>query len=156
MKGGKTMFYQNLIDLNISVKTEEELFDLVGSRLIKLDFANLGYIANLEKREISYPTGLKFSNISLALPHVDPQYVKQPFIYIARTTENLVLKQMGDCSEMTAQNFLFLGLKNGEKQPELLAQIMSAFQNTEFVNNYKNANTVNSILELTKKQFRRF
>ncbi|WEV71121.1 PTS sugar transporter subunit IIA [Lactobacillus sp. ESL0785] len=147
------MFYQNLIDLNISVKTEEQLFDLVGSRAINLNYANLGYISNLEKRELSYPTGLKFPQISLALPHVDPQYVNNPFIYIARTNQPLVLKQMGDSAEMTANNFLFLGLKNGNKQPELLAKIISAFQDENFVEQFKKTEASERMLQLVKGKF---
>lgn len=148
------MFYRNLIDLNISVKTEEQLFDLIGSRAIQLNFAYLGYISNLEKRELSYPTGLKFPQISLALPHVDPQYVNNPFIYVARTDQPLKLKQMGDSSEMTANNFLFLGLKNGERQPELLAQIISAFQAKNFVKQFKETKSTEDMLQLLEKKFR--
>lgn len=148
------MFYQDLIDLNISVNTEEQLFDLVGSRAINSAYANLGYISNLEKRELSYPTGLKFPQISLALPHVDPQYVNKPFIYIARTNKALKVKQMGDSLEMQSSNFLFLGLKNGKKQPELLSQIISAFQDGQFVDKFKNTKTASDMLKLLEVKFK--
>ncbi|MGL6206555.1 MAG: PTS sugar transporter subunit IIA [Lactobacillus panisapium] len=148
------MFYQDLIDLNIAVDTEEQLFDLVGTRVISQDFANLGYIANLEKRELAYPTGLKFADIALALPHVDPQYVKRPFIYLARTISSLKLKQMGDSSDISAQNFLFLGLKNGEKQPELLAKIIAAFQDQSFVEQFQKTKDSQNMLQLVEAKFR--
>ncbi|WEV51356.1 PTS sugar transporter subunit IIA [Lactobacillus sp. ESL0731] len=147
------MFYENLIDLNVSVSSEEQLFDLVGLRAINLEYANLGYITSLEKRELSYPTGLKFPKISLALPHVDPQYVKRPFIYIARTTQPLKLRQMGDNAEITASDFLFLGLKNGKKQPELLSQIISAFQDENFVGQFKGISTTEKMLQLVERKF---
>ena len=154
MKGGIVVFYQKLIDLNISVETEEQLFDLVGSRAIKLDFARIGYISNLEKRELSYPTGLKFPQVSLALPHVDPQYVENPFIYIGRTIKPLKLKQMGDDADMEAKDFLFLGLKNGSKQPELLAQIISAFQDKDFVKHYMETENTKDMLQIVKNKFK--
>lgn len=148
------MFYQDLIDLNIAVDTEEQLFDLVGTRVIDQNFANLGYIANLEKRELAYPTGLQFADISLALPHVDPQYIKRPFIYLARTISSLKLKQMGDGSDISAQNFLFLGLKNGEKQPELLAKIITAFQDHNFVEQFQKTKDSQNMLQLVEAKFR--
>lgn len=154
MKGGLAVFYQKLIDLNISVETEEQLFDLVGSRAIKLDFARIGYISNLEKRELSYPTGLKFPQVSLALPHVDPQYVEKPFIYIGRTIKPLKLKQWGDNADMDANDFLFLGLKNGSKQPELLAQIISAFQDKDFVKLYMDTRNTKDMLQIVKNKFK--
>lgn len=148
------MFYQDLIDLNIAVNTEEQLFDLVGTRVIDHNYANLGYISNLEKRELAYPTGLEFAEIALALPHVDPQYVRRPFIYLARTVSSLKLKQMGDGSEMTAKNFWFLGLQKGEKQPELLAKIIAAFQDQHFVEQFKKTEDTQNMLQLVEARFR--
>ena len=117
----KNMFHEDLIDLKVSVSDEQELFDLIGMRAIEKGFANLGYISGLEKRELSYPTGLKFPDIPVALPHVDPKYIKKPFIYVARNEKPVAVKQMGDSAEMKAANFLFLGLKDGAQQPKLLA-----------------------------------
>lgn len=147
------MFYSELIDLSIDVNSELQLFDLIGSRVIDSKFAKLGYISSLEKREISYPTGLKFENISLALPHVDSAYIDKPFIYIARTKHPLSLKQMGDSIDMEASNFLFLGIKDSRKQPELLAKIMNAFQDKEFANKFLCTNNETVMYKLVNKKF---
>ncbi|MBA1434110.1 PTS sugar transporter subunit IIA [Bombilactobacillus bombi] len=146
------MFQPNLIDLSIDVNEELQLFDLIGSRVIESKFAKLGYISNLAKRELSYPTGLKFKNISLALPHVDSLYIEKPFIYIARTRHPLSLRQMGDSIEMDASNFLFLGIKDSKKQPELLANIMAAFQDDIFANKFLCTNNENAMYKLVKKK----
>ncbi|KAA9243621.1 PTS sugar transporter subunit IIA [Lactobacillus mulieris] len=134
-----SMFNTDLIDLEVDVQDEQELFDLIGGRVIKKEYATLGYISGLEKRELSYPTGLKFSKISIALPHVDPKYIKKAFIYVVKTRKLLDVKQMGDSSQMSSRYFLFLGLKNGAEQPKLLAKIMAAFQNDTFVNAFQEA-----------------
>lgn len=149
----KSMFYKDLIDLDINVSNEQQLFDLVGIRVIEKGFANLGYISGLEKREISYPTGLKFPTISIALPHVDPKFIKIPFIYVAKTHEPLDVRQMGDSSEMASKYFLFLGLKNGAEQPKLLAKIMAAFQKDDFVTAFSKEKEKDKLYKLLTHEF---
>ena len=149
----KNMFHEDLIDLKVYVSDEQELFDLIGMRAIEKGFANLGYISGLEKRELSYPTGLKFPDIPVALPHVDPKYIKKPFIYVARNEKPVAVKQMGDSAEMKAANFLFLGLKDGAQQPKLLAEIMAAFQNQQFVNSFLKANDSKEMYNLLSNKF---
>lgn len=147
------MFHEDLIELNASVSDEQELFDLVGTRVIEKGFANLGYISGLEKRELSYPTGLKFPDIPIALPHVDPKYIKKPFIYVVRNDKPVDVKQMGDSADMKSSNFLFLGLKDGSKQPKLLAEIMAAFQNKQFVSAFLGADDKKEMYNLLSNKF---
>ena len=149
VKNMQNMFNTDLIDLSASVSDEQELFDLVGTRVIEKGFANLGYISGLEKRELSYPTGLKFPEIPMALPHVDPKYIKKPFIY----DKPIDVKQMGDSADMQSSNFLFLGLKDGAKQPKLLAEIMAAFQNKQFVSAFQNADDKEAMYNLLTNKF---
>ncbi|KRL80101.1 PTS sugar transporter subunit IIA [Ligilactobacillus equi] len=150
----KDMFDVDLIDLNVLVSDEAQLFDLVGMRAIEGGVAELGYITGLEKRELSYPTGLQFPEISVALPHVDSKYIKKPFIYIARNKEVLNVKQMGDAADMSTRDFLFLGIKEGSKQPQLLASMMAAFQDSAFVEKFKNADTKEKMYELVTETFK--
>ncbi len=61
---------------------------------------------------------------------------------------------MGDGSDISAQNFLFLGLKNGEKQPELLAKIIAAFQDQNFVEQFQKTKDSQNMLQLVEAKFR--
>ncbi|GET06656.1 galactitol-specific PTS system IIA component [Ligilactobacillus agilis] len=149
----KDMFKVDLINLNVSVSDEAQLFDLVGMNAIEKGVAELGYITGLEKRELSYPTGLQFPEISIALPHVDSKYIKKPFIYIARNKEVLNVKQMGDAADMSTRDFLFLGIKDGSKQPQLLASMMSAFQDGDFVRKFKDTKTEEEMYQLVVNTF---
>ncbi|MCV3321962.1 PTS sugar transporter subunit IIA [Pediococcus ethanolidurans] len=147
------MFNIDLINLNVDVDDEQQLFDFIGSDAIEKNFAKLGYISGLEKRELSYPTGLQFPDIPIALPHVDSKYIDKPFIYVARTTKILEVKQMGDGRKMSTNNFLFLGIKNASKQPELLAHMMNAFQNKEFVQAFLEVDSNEQMFKLMNTTF---
>lgn len=130
------MFNEQLIDLNTKCSDENELFNLIGERLIKKGLAKPNYISGLKKRENEYPTGLIFPKISIALPHVDSVYIKTPFIYIVRNESEISVRQMGDSQQMKTRYFWFLGIKDAKKQPDLLAKLMDLFQNANFVEKF--------------------
>lgn len=147
------MFNSELINLQANVDDEQQLFDLIGSDVIRKGYAKLGYISGLEKRELSYPTGLQFPDIPVALPHVDSKYIAKAFIYIARTKNVIKVKQMGDGREMTTNNFLFLGIKDASKQPTLLANMMNAFQSKNFVERFLSVNLRDEMFNLVTATF---
>ena len=60
---------------------------------------------------------------------------------------------MGDSADMQSSNFLFLGLKDGAKQPKLLAEIMAAFQNKQFVSAFRNADDKEAMYNLLTNKF---
>lgn len=144
------MFQRNLIDLNVSAKTEEELFELVGKRLLQLGYVNEGYINGLKERERVFPTGLITQFLNIALPHTDPQYVEEPFIFVARLLEPVSVKQMGDGQEIEVKDVFFLGIKDGSKQVSLLSTLMEMFMDSDFVSDYIGAVDCNSILDIVK------
>jgi PTS system galactitol-specific IIA component len=147
------MFYPKFINLDIEVNNEQQLFDLVGTGVIESKFANSGYISGLKERELVYPTGLQFAELSIALPHVDSKYILRPFIYVARNKVDIKVRQMGDGRDMKTKNFLFLGLKDSTKQPKLLANIISSLQNSEFVNSFLSTNEETEMLKLLQETF---
>ncbi|PZG13731.1 PTS sugar transporter subunit IIA, partial [Spongiactinospora gelatinilytica] len=77
----ESMFTKDLVNLNVNATDANELFNLVGEDAHAKGYANADYVEGLKKREQSYPTGLIFQNLELAIPHVDPEYVVKPFIY---------------------------------------------------------------------------
>jgi PTS system galactitol-specific IIA component len=135
------MIRKELIDLSVDAEDELELFDFVGLTTYKKGFSKLGYISSLERRELSYPTGLQFPKITIALPHVDSKYIEEPFIFVVRNKKMIDVKQMGDKKKLKTQYFLFLGIKNGTNQPKLLSNLMALFQDEVFVEKFLKVNT---------------
>lgn len=149
----ESMFDKDSVNLHVDASNSTELFELVGQDAQDKGFANPGYIAGLERRESKFPTGLIFPDIQLALPHVDPEFVKQPFIYVARTVRPLSWLQMGDSKPMDTDRFMFLGIKEPSKQVGLLSSIIAAFQDENFVTTFKAASSENEMVNLLVKKF---
>ncbi len=149
----ESMFNKDLMNLQVRAKSADQLFDFVGRDVQEKGFVNEGYIEVVKEREVNYPTGLVFPNIELALPHVDPQYICKPFIYVVRNTQSLNWKQMGDSKEMKACYFLFLGIKEPKKQVGLLSSIIAAFKDEIFITNFKKVVTPEEMIALLVNKF---
>lgn len=134
------LFQPNLMAFDFSAKSEKELFKIVGEELEALDYVTERYVQGLIDREKKFPTGLITQYLNIALPHGDADNVIKPFVFIARLSDEIVVKQMGDNQEMAVKEFLFLGIADSRKQVGLLATLMELFMNEEFVKRYKNTN----------------
>ncbi|TLF42426.1 PTS sugar transporter subunit IIA [Lacticaseibacillus zeae] len=149
----ESMFSKGLIDLKNKSASPNELFDSVASVAHEKGYASQDYEKGLEDRESKFPTGLIFPSLTLALPHVDPEFIVKPFIYVVRTDTALAWKQMGDMKPMSTRNFLFLGIKEPSKQVGLLAQIMAAFKEQSFVDSFLRTVDTNKMYSLLTDQF---
>ena len=147
------MFDEGLIDIENKSSTEDELFESVASVAHSKGYVRSDYKQGLQLRENKFPTGLIFPKLNLALPHVDPEFVLKPFIYVVRTNSEIPWRQMGDMQQMTTRNFLFLGIKEPSQQVGLLAQLMSAFKDSTFVSAFLKANTPEQMYSLLSDHF---
>lgn len=130
------MLHEDLIDLSVEATTEDELFNIIGNRLLQKGYVNEGYLTGIKEREEKYPTGLITQYLNIALPHSDTEFIETPFIYIVRLTNPVLVKQMGDSQEMEVHDLFFLGIKDSTKQVNLLSQLMEMFMDKKFVTDY--------------------
>lgn len=144
----KKMFDTELIDLNIQAEDEQQAFEIVAKKLAVKDLVTKSYCEGISEREKEFPTGLITQYLNIGLPHSDPQYIKQPFIFIARLKDPVNCLQMGDNQEIQVRDLFFLGIKEGKEQVGLLQIFMDLFMNEEFVRKYKTSKTKNEIYQL--------
>ncbi|MDR0921087.1 MAG: PTS sugar transporter subunit IIA [Lactobacillales bacterium] len=142
------LFQKELIDLEVKVHSEEELFQLISKRLEEKNWVNSGYFQGLVDRERKYPTGLATQFLNIAIPHCDTQYIERPFIYVVRTTQDLTVRHMGLNEEMKTDTFLFLGIKEPSKQVVFLSLLMDMFQDSEFVLNLRSLRDEQAVYHL--------
>jgi PTS system galactitol-specific IIA component len=147
------MIQPNLIDLQVTVQNEEELFEVIAKRLQAQGYVNEGYLAGIKAREQAFPTGLITEYLNLALPHADVEYIERPFICIVRTTQPIRVRQMGDSQEMEVRDVFFLGIKEPSKQVGLLQELMILFQKADFVAAFQTTADKDEVFALMTKQW---
>ena len=104
-----------------------------------------GYAAALAKREEEFPTGLMTKNFNIAIPHANPENINSPFIYILRLTKPITVKQMADKEKIKVKDVFILGIKDGQKQVNVLAALMNLFVNDAFAKDFLAATTSKEI-----------
>lgn len=148
------MFKEELVSINVEVDSEEQLFSYVAKRLKEGRYVKDSYLDGITKREEEFPTGLITKNLNIALPHSDPEHIREPFIYVVRINNNVTVKQMGDNQEMKVKDFFFLGIKEPSGQVGVLQSLMNLFMNDDFVKEYIEAQSQEEIFNTIKKYFK--
>lgn len=148
--GVKEMLHSDLIQLNVDVKDEVELFHVVAEDLLAKGYVTKDYIHGIIEREKNYPTGLITPYLNIALPHSDVQYINKAFIYVVRLENPIQVRQMGDNQLMEVKDLFFLGIKEPSKQVGLLSTLMVLFQDEDFVTDYLTLTNTNDVYELLK------
>lgn len=141
----KDVFKTDLIDVNIKVNNEIELFNYASKKLLEKRLVKPGYAAALAKREKEFPTGLMTKNFNIAIPHADPENINLPFIYILRLTKPITVQQMADKEKIKVKDVFILGIKDGQKQVNVLAALMNLFVNDAFAKDFLAATTSKEI-----------
>ena len=85
-----------LIIANLGVETSHELFAAISSRLADEGLVKASFLSAAEARETTYPTGLDFGHIQVAIPHVDPDHVVAPGLLVCRNAHKTVFHAMDD------------------------------------------------------------
>lgn len=148
--GVKEMLHSDLIQLNVDVIDEVELFHVVADDLLAKGFVTKDYIQGIIEREKNYPTGLITPYLNIALPHSDVQYINKAFIYVVRLENPIQVRQMGDNQLMEVKDLFFLGIKEPSKQVGLLSTLMVLFQDEDFVTDYLDLTNTNDVYDLLK------
>lgn len=148
------MFKEELVSINVEVDSEEQLFSYVAKKLKEGRYVKDSYLEGITKREEEFPTGLITKNLNIALPHSDPEHIREPFIYVVRINNNVTVKQMGDNQEMKVKDFFFLGIKEPSGQVGVLQSLMNLFMNDDFVKEYIEAQSQEEIFNTIKKYFK--
>lgn len=144
----KKMFAPELIDLNIVAKTEQQVFEKVAEKLAEKGLVTENYYKGISQREKEFPTGLITQYLNIALPHSDPEYIRQPFIFIVRLKDPVSCLQMGDNQKIQVRDLFFLGIKEGKEQVGLLQVFMDLFMDENFVDQYKTSDSKEEIYQL--------
>lgn len=130
-----TYFHPELVFLDVPWKSSEELFNNIGSVTETQGYAHPGYGAALATREQNYPTGLVLPDVSVAIPHANPENIQTPFIAFIRPAAPIEFGAMGgDGTEKLQAKFVFvLGVLNDGLQVKLLQTILGALGHAEVI-----------------------
>lgn len=139
----------------IGEKTDKEFIDnydainQTAKILLNKGLVKESYIEAIKKREESFPTGLKFENYGIAIPHTDPEHVINEAILINILEKPIKFEQMASEGLYTDVNIIvMLAIKNKENQVPYLQALIEIFQDKEKIDKLLESEN-NDIIEKT-------
>ena len=121
----------DLIKINLSCDDQDQFFKVMYEEALTKGFVDELFLSKIKERESVFPTGLKLDKYSVAIPHTDPQYVKEQFIAVAILEKPVKFHLMDDASQETEVSLIFmLGLNQPHQQIETLQQLMAIIQDS--------------------------
>ncbi len=144
----KPFMHEQLIFPNQSFADKNELFQHIREEASKNQFVTDNFDTKLAERESNFPTGLEVGEINVAIPHTDPEFVKQQFIAVYTLDNPLNFNRMDDPSQVTPVSVIFvLGLNEPHAQLEVLQDLMAKLQDQNFIKGIKDSHNIEQIIE---------
>lgn len=127
----------------------EALFSTVNQLLVEKDWVTDTFLQKILEREQVFPTGIDQGTYGIAIPHTDPECVKEEFIVFIMPDSPIDFQRMDDASLVISANFIFiLGLNQPHQQLAMLQNLMGLMQHTELLNELSGKTTEDEILAL--------
>ena len=127
----------------LEVSSDKEAIKKLGKILIEHGDVKPEYVEAVIAAEDNLATGIGLKNISIAIPHANNEYlINNSAIAIGILTKPVLFGSMIVVSETTPVNIVFLlAVKGADNQLAVIARLMKAFQDNEWLERFYNASS---------------
>lgn len=132
-----SLFKPELVFFDVEAEDAERLFNELDRLLRERGYVKDTWLEAILARERSYPTGLEFEKVSVAIPHVDPEHIVKPYIAVVVPKGTVSFSPMADMVDhpVEAQLVVNLGLlAHAEGQVAVLQAMMEIFMSEDATN----------------------
>lgn len=130
----------NLIFLDQDYASRNEMFAHVSQILLQHDYVTDQYLEKVIHREEHHPTGFKLRKINVAMPHVDPEYVKKNGMFVVTSKKGIIFNNAETDDDLPVNIVFGLLLKESDTHLTFLMKLASSFQNDALLLQLLNSN----------------
>ena len=147
------MFFDEQIALfNQHCETQEDVFNTLAGEFIEKGVAKESYLQGLKDREAVFPTGLRCTNMGVAIPHTDVCHVNKTQIGFMTLDAPVKFREMGTEDQYVDVEVVFmLALKEAHQQLETLQRLMALFMDDEKMDRLKNCTTYEEYYQIIQE-----
>ena len=125
-----SLFRPELVFFDFEATDEWDLFAKMSDTLKEKGYVRDSWHDAICAREKSFPTGLQFEKIGVAIPHVDPENIVKPYIAIIKPKAPIDFAPMADMVDHPVHTELIINLgllAHAEDQVAVLQAMMGIF-----------------------------
>lgn len=143
------MFDKKIALFNQSAENRKQALALLAKEFVKAKVVEDNFLEGIMAREAVFPTGLELNKMGVAIPHTDPEYVKENQISFMTLEKPVIFQFMGDITQEVEVSVIFMmALKEGEKQLEMLPKLMDMFMMDDVMDALKEAKTYDDYYQI--------
>jgi len=133
---------ENLILVNESADSPEEIIRKLGTLLFDNGFVKESYTQAVLDREKVYPTGLQARMAGVAIPHTDTDHVLKPAIAISTLAKPITFQMMATPEEkVQVEIVIMLAVHDAKLVIPVLRKVIFILENDDALVAMKNATT---------------
>lgn len=146
---------KDLVFTNLEVQTKEQIFETLGGRLTELGFCETSYVEALKEREKVFPTGILVDTKGIAIPHTDPEHVKESAVAIASLKNPVEFYHMGTSpseNRKVSVKFVLMLAIAGNGHLEMLQKAVGLIQDLNLLEQMMTAENCEEIVNIIQKK----
>lgn len=146
---------EKLIFVNADEKTRDEVFDKVGGELVRSGNCKESFVGALKEREKVFPTGILVGETGVAIPHTDPEHIKDSAIAIATLKEPVNFYHMGTNPQEDVKvpvTLVIMLAIAGRSHLDMLQNAIQLIQDQEVVHQLLKAQDAKEIIKIIKNK----
>ena len=131
-------FLSGFCDTSLNASSANDALGKIATSGYKLDLMKQSWLSAVIDREREFPTGLP-TPVAVAIPHTDSIHVKANGIGFFRLVHPVTFGEMGSsASTLEVSIIIPLLITDPKNQVDLLMQVVTALQDTAFMNQLMN------------------
>lgn len=147
-----SLFKSELVFFDFDATDRDDFFEKMNALLTEKGYVKDTWLNAIKTREKNYPTGLACEQVSVAIPHVDPEHIAKPYIAIVVPKKPITFQGMAGMPDVNAGLIFNLGLlKHAEDQVAVLQALMNIFMNANAVAEIKAQTTQQGMVDTVTK-----
>ena len=147
-KSNRLEICEACVDLAPQCTGRDELLRHLAGLMAGQGYVDEVYGDKIVEREASYPTGLQFGDIAIALPHGDPAYVRQSAAAVARCPGVKFHGMEDPDEEIPVDLVVMLAVKDPDAHLAVLNNLMQMFTKPEMCRDVLKASDPTEICRL--------
>ena len=144
---------EDLVFYNQPLVNQIEVFDFMADELEKKDYVTTGFREAIKKREQKFPTGLKLSDMNVAIVHTEAVFSKTEKLVVIKPENPVMFRNIENLEPIDVDLVIGLILNDSNKHLEILKKVSQLFQNQEMMKDIQDVKSQAELSSLMQNYF---
>lgn len=144
---------EDLVFYNLPLVNQNQIFDFMADELEKKNYVTKGFREEIKKREQKFPTGLKLSDMNVAIVHTEAAFSKTEKLLVIKLENPVIFRNIENLEPIDVDLVIGLILNDSNKHLEILKKVSQLLQNQELIKDIQEVKSQAELSSLMQNYF---